>query len=144
MSFGPFLTARLQTLRGHQGWVKGVSFDPTGRYLATQGTDGCILLWSTSDWSLRRKITETLSPRSSLDSSSRTISFCRLSWTPDGGVLTGCRGFLEHKVNVAKGDKPHVAVLFERRKNFKKMAVLAGHHKPITVVVSCCLFIFLL
>ena len=33
------------TLRGHKNWVKGVAWDPTGRFLASAGEDRRVLVW---------------------------------------------------------------------------------------------------
>ncbi len=38
------------TLRGHTGLVKGVVFDPVGKYLASQSDDKTLRVWKTSDW----------------------------------------------------------------------------------------------
>jgi protein HIRA/HIR1 len=36
----------------HHGWVKGLAFDPLGRYLASQGRNG-VKVWDASrDWAL--------------------------------------------------------------------------------------------
>ena len=37
-------------LQGHRGFVKGVSWDPIGRYLASQGDDHAVVLWEQRDW----------------------------------------------------------------------------------------------
>lgn len=46
----------LTTLRGHRGFVKGVAWDPIGRYLATQGDDVAVNVWRTSDWQIEANI----------------------------------------------------------------------------------------
>ncbi|CAH8819234.1 unnamed protein product [Schistosoma curassoni] len=38
------------TLSGHKGFVKGVTWDPVGRYLASQGDDLTVKIWRTADW----------------------------------------------------------------------------------------------
>ena len=39
-------------LEGHKSFVKGVSFDPIGRYLASAGGDNIIILWDCDTWQL--------------------------------------------------------------------------------------------
>ncbi|KAL7674554.1 hypothetical protein ACOME3_000831 [Neoechinorhynchus agilis] len=39
-------------LIGHTGIVKGVSWDPVGRYLVSQSDDRSMILWRTLDWSI--------------------------------------------------------------------------------------------
>ena len=40
----------LAVLRGHTGLVKGVSWRPSGHYIATQAADKTLRIWRTSDW----------------------------------------------------------------------------------------------
>ena len=40
------------TLRGHTGLVKGVVFDPVGKFLASQSDDKTLRVWKTSDWTV--------------------------------------------------------------------------------------------
>ena len=48
----------LKKLKGHTGLVKGVSFDPIGKYLASQSEDKSLRIWRTSDWKEEKAITE--------------------------------------------------------------------------------------
>ena len=43
---------QITILRGHTSLVKGVFFDPVGKYLASQSDDKTMRVWKTSDWSL--------------------------------------------------------------------------------------------
>lgn len=46
----------LRTLRGHQNIVKGVAFDPIGKYLASQD-DSCVKIWNLDTWICEKTIT---------------------------------------------------------------------------------------
>lgn len=72
---------RVRRIAGHDGFVKGVVWDPRGQYLATQSDDKTLKLWRTSDWSCVKVITEPFqnSPSSNF--------FGRPSWSPDGGHI---------------------------------------------------------
>lgn len=35
---------------GHKGIVKGVSWDPIGKFLATQSADKSVRIWTTDNW----------------------------------------------------------------------------------------------
>jgi len=45
-------------LRGHTGLVKGVTWDPVGKYLASQSDDKSLRIWRTRDWQQEAVITE--------------------------------------------------------------------------------------
>ena len=38
--------------------VKGVTWDPIGKYMASQSDDKCLNVWRTSDWQLETQISE--------------------------------------------------------------------------------------
>ena len=50
---------RVGTLTGHEGMVKGVAWDPRGKYLATQG-DRELIVWRAEDWALLSSNREVL------------------------------------------------------------------------------------
>jgi protein HIRA/HIR1 len=37
-------------LKGHSGLVKGVAWDPVGKYVASQSDDKTLRIWRTADW----------------------------------------------------------------------------------------------
>ena len=37
-------------LQGHRGMAKGVAWDPIDRYIASQGDDRAVVVWSTREW----------------------------------------------------------------------------------------------
>ena len=66
-------------LTGHTSSCVAAELQPTGRYLATGGTDSVIALWDTTDWICQRAITRIVGPIRNLsesfaaDSASRQI-----------------------------------------------------------------------
>ena len=51
-----FRSERLRKLDLHQGFVKGVCWDPVGEFLATQSDDRTVKIWKTSDWSIEAEV----------------------------------------------------------------------------------------
>jgi protein HIRA/HIR1 len=51
-----FRSERLRKLDLHQGFVKGVCWDPVGEFLATQSDDRSVKIWKTTDWSLEAEV----------------------------------------------------------------------------------------
>lgn len=48
----------LATLKGHSGLVKGLTWDPVGKYIASQADDRSLKVWRTMDWQLETSITK--------------------------------------------------------------------------------------
>lgn len=53
-----FFIEILATLRGHSGLVKGLTWDPVGKYIASQADDRSLKVWRTLDWQLETSITK--------------------------------------------------------------------------------------
>jgi FOG: WD40 repeat len=52
------VTEVVTVLRGHTGLVKGVTWDPVGKYLSSQGDDRTLRIWRTADWQSEAVIEE--------------------------------------------------------------------------------------
>ncbi len=118
----------IQTLSGHEHWVKGISWDPVGKYLASAGEDRSVILWRVGgDWGIEARITEPL------ESCAVSTFFRRLSWSPDGQSLC---------ITHAKSeDAIPVGIVIQRGKwdDFKTM--LVGHSKVLFISrFSPCLY----
>ena len=55
-SFAKRHIERIVKLDQHQGFVKGVCWDPVGEFLATQSDDKSVKIWRTTDWELEAEV----------------------------------------------------------------------------------------
>jgi len=110
----------LRTLSDHSSFVKGISFDPFGNFLASASADNKIVVWKCENWKAECTLTEPMQ-----GCSDETI-FRRLSWSPDGNFLCiSC---------ATKAGKPTGMVL--KRGCWSSIADLVGHSsQPV-----CCRF----
>ncbi|KAG8216509.1 histone transcription regulator 1 [Butyriboletus roseoflavus] len=97
-----FTLERIRKLDQHNGFVKGVCFDPVGEFMATQSDDKTVKIWRTTDWGLEAEITKPFE-----DSPGSTF-FRRLSWSPDGAHITASnatnnRGFVFIAAVITRG-----------------------------------------
>lgn len=56
-----YATEIVMTLKGHTGLVKGLTWDPVGKYIASQADDHSLKVWRTMDWQLETNITKPFS-----------------------------------------------------------------------------------
>ena len=68
-------------LKGHTNFVKGVTWDPVGSYLASQSTDNTVRVWNTVDWTMETIIEGPFS------NSSNNGHVMRIGWSPDGTYI---------------------------------------------------------
>ncbi|KAL1924204.1 uncharacterized protein VTP21DRAFT_7239 [Calcarisporiella thermophila] len=106
-----------RTFDRHRGFVKGISFDPAGKYLATQSDDRTVKIWQTSDWTVTADITEPFSK------SPNATFFQRLSWSPEGSHIA--------TANAMNGPVPVSAVI--GRGDWDSEISLVGHDAAIEV-----------
>lgn len=50
------IAERLRKIDQHQGFVKGVCWDPVGEFLATGSDDRSVRIWRTTDWELEAEV----------------------------------------------------------------------------------------
>ncbi len=77
------------TLRGHTGLVKGVVFDPVGKFLASQSDDKSLRVWRTSDWK------EEMVVKDPFIECGATTHCLRPGWSPDGSMLVSAHAMNE-------------------------------------------------
>lgn len=99
--------------------VKGITWDPVGKYLASQSDDKSLRVWRTSDWQQETVVTEPFTECSG------TTHVLRLSWSPDGHYVVSA-----HAMN----NSGPVAKILERD-GWKMKMDFVGHRKAITCVV---------
>eukprot|EP00898_Chlorokybus_atmophyticus_P000368 jgi/Chlat1/1331/Chrsp118S01752 len=114
-----------KTLVGHTSLVKGVAWDPVGKYLASQSDDKSVIVWNTDTWEVRKRITGPF------DNTVSAAFFRRLSWFPNGQILATTHAY----------DEPsHTSALIERT-HFTKTYDFVGHRAPVVAVrANPCLF----
>lgn len=105
-------------LKGHTGLVKGVTWDPVGKFLASQSDDRSVKIWKTSDWTVQNTITEPF------EECGGTTHILRLSWSPDGQYLVSA-----HAMN---GGGPTAQII--ERDGWKCDKDFVGHRKAVTCV----------
>ncbi|SOD87478.1 caspase family protein [Streptomyces sp. Ag109_G2-15] len=80
----------LRTLSGHTGNVDSLTFAPSGRLLASAGSDGKVRLWDMTDQ--RRTSASAVLPGLKLDSQTYDLNgkpLHRVAFSPDGRLLAG-------------------------------------------------------
>ncbi|KAL7412023.1 WD40-repeat-containing domain protein [Mrakia frigida] len=101
----------------HEGFVKGVCWDPVGEYLATQSDDKSVKIWRTTDWTLAKTVTEPF------NNSPGSTFFRRLSWSPDGAFIASSNA-MNHAVFTA-------AII--QRHEWKQDISFVGHENTVEV-----------
>jgi len=95
----------LRTLEGHNDWVRSVSFDPSGRTLASGGSDNRVILW---DWAGGKQVR-------TLEGHQRSVF--SVSFDPSGQML-------------ASGDNDNRVILWDWASG-KQIWTLQGHWAPV-------------
>uniref|UniRef100_A0A665U5T6 Protein HIRA n=1 Tax=Echeneis naucrates TaxID=173247 RepID=A0A665U5T6_ECHNA len=112
------LEQMVTSLRGHTGLVKGLTWDPVGKYIASQADDHSLKVWRTVDWQMEANITKPFSECGG------TTHVLRLSWSPDGQYLVSA-----HAMN---NSGPTAQIV--ERDGWKTNMDFVGHRKAVTVV----------
>ncbi|KDQ60101.1 hypothetical protein JAAARDRAFT_125533 [Jaapia argillacea MUCL 33604] len=116
-----FTLDRLRVINQHQGFVKGVCWDPVGEFLATQSDDRSVKIWRTKDWEQEAEV------RKPFEDSPGSTFFRRLSWSPDGAHITASN---------ATNNKGYVFIAAViTRATWTSEISLVGHEN--TVEVAC-------
>ncbi|WFD49721.1 HIR complex subunit [Malassezia furfur] len=111
---------RLRTIRAHQGFIKGIAFDPIDQFFATSSDDRTLKVWRTSDGGLEAVV------RAPFNSSPSSTFFHRASWSPDGANILAS--------NAMNG--PVFVASVVKRLAWSSDISLVGHENAVTVA-SC-------
>lgn len=105
-------------LAAHASSVKGITFDPAGKYFATASDDRTIKVWRTNDFVCE----ETIS--GPFQNSPISTYFRRPSWSPDGNNIAAA--------NAMNGQVPAISVI--NRGTWESDINLIGHEGAVEVV----------
>ncbi|CAI5997699.1 unnamed protein product [Closterium sp. NIES-64] len=114
----PMTGRQVAVLTGHSSFVKGVAWDPIGRFLGSQSDDKSVIVWRVNDWSVAKRV-EGPYPKSV-----GATFFRRLSFSPCGSYLTTVHAF---------ADPNHTAAILDRTLGWAKTLDYVGHTGPVTV-----------
>ena len=118
----PFdLSEKITRINAHEGFVKGVAWDPVGVFFASQSDDKTLKIWRTLDWSQEKCIDEPFRQTGA------NTYVLRLNWSPDGQVLISA-----HAMN----NGAPTAQVIQRDKEWSTKLDFVGHRKAVTSVVS--------
>lgn len=105
-------------LTSHASSVKGITFDPAGKYFATASDDRTLKIWRTNDFLCEATISQPF------QNSPISTYFRRPSWSPDGNNVAGA--------NSMNGQVHAVSVI--NRGTWDSDINLIGHEGPVEVV----------
>lgn len=72
--------------------VKGVAWDPVGKYLASAGDDRALLVWRTADWGLEARVAKPFQ-----ETAKQETMFRRIAWSPGGDTVVATNASVSKK-----------------------------------------------
>jgi hypothetical protein len=111
------MIAALKKLQAHNNFVKGITWDPVGKYLASQSDDKRVIVWRVSDWKPEKSLVGPFRQ------SEGTAFFYRLNWSPDGSHIATAHAF---------NNSVPVAMLINRD-DWNSDKSFVGHAAPVVV-----------
>lgn len=113
-------------LVGHSSWIKGLCWDVTGEFMATQGADRKIIIWKGHNLIIH-KILSLKNKKSCPKKKQKIDLFSRSYWTTCGEYLIVSNSFYRNKGSI---------LMYSRTHNFKRIKCFLGQNLVFKTIRS--------
>ena len=126
-------------VKEHTSTVKGVAFDPAGKYIASSGDDPSLCIWRAfDDWGLESRIDSSSGIfQQDVQSLANLSLFRRISFAPDGTHICTTNAMLRKKNIAAMVSRDGWGVSAKKNANVAGAANLVGHKQPVVSSRHC-------
>ena len=126
-------------VKEHTSTVKGVAFDPAGKYIASSGDDPSLCVWRAfDDWGLESRIDSSSGIfQQDVQSLANLSMFRRISFAPDGTHICTTNAMLRKKNIAAMVSRDGWGVSAKKNANVAGAANLVGHKQPVVSSRHC-------
>lgn len=126
-------------VKEHTSTVKGVAFDPAGKYIASSGDDPALCIWRAfDDWGLESKVDSSCGIfQQDVQSLANLSMFRRISFAPDGSHVCATNAMLKKKNIAAMVSRDGWGVSAKKNVNVAGAANLVGHKQPVVSSRHC-------
>lgn len=126
-------------VKEHTSTVKGVAFDPAGKYIASSGDDPSLCIWRAfDDWGLESRVDSTSGIfQQDVQSLANLSMFRRISFAPDGTHVCATNAMLRKKNIAAMVSRDGWGVSAKKNANVAGAANLVGHKQPVVSSRHC-------
>jgi protein HIRA/HIR1 len=126
-------------VKEHTSTVKGVAFDPAGKYIASSGDDPALCIWRAfDDWGLESKVDSSSGIfQQDVQSLANLSMFRRISFAPDGSHVCATNAMLKKKNIAAMVSRDGWGVSAKKNVNVAGAANLVGHKQPVVSSRHC-------
>lgn len=126
-------------VKEHTSTVKGVAFDPAGKYIASSGDDPALCIWRAfDDWGLESKVDSSSGIfQQDVQSLANLSMFRRISFAPDGTHVCATNAMLKKKNIAAMVSREGWGVSAKKNVNVAGAANLVGHKQPVVSSRHC-------
>lgn len=126
-------------VKEHTSTVKGVAFDPAGKYVASSGDDPSLCIWRAfDDWGLESRVDSSSGIfQQDVQSLANLSMFRRISFAPDGTHVCATNAMLRKKNIAAMVSRDGWGVSAKKNANVAGAANLVGHKQPVVSSRHC-------